>query len=374
MDENARKSATESPQLRAPRARSDGPKLILAAALGNPVPTEEQAMWDAMSTEQREVAILRLKVLLNVDHPLRPLPVEAAAAETGLSLNRWYEMFAAWREKRSLSSIGIAAAMPRSRTLSYHNDLQRLVVKVVDADPDTSVSRLAVALADAYGRDTGVPKTDWPSSNTLRKFVEAELRRRAKEEEPGNDIAFDCCACELPHTNGVFVAFLAIDKGSHLVLGAALGDAADSRSGYALAAKDALDRIKRAPLDRLTWAEKLERSELVIGLDEDAWIGHPTEMAAAGLKGQLQPATRARRFGAYVRPLIGGRMGRVKFLPGKTSKEVAFARPGADDVVRFGVEVDVHNSALVPGQEAEGEERRQPPATLVTLLRRLSRH
>lgn len=348
--------------------RTGGDKLILAGAFGHPMPVEEKVMWDALSAEQRLTAIQRLRALLRHEG-IRATSVEDAATESGLSQNRWYEMYAAWREKRSLSAIGIAATMPRRRTLPYHNDLQRLVVSVVDADPKGSVRRLAIALGEAYGADTGLPEDDWPVYNTLRKFAEAELRRRSKEEQCGNDVAFDCCACELPHANGIFAAFLVIDRGSRVVLGAALGDAGDSRTGYTLAAKDALDRIRRAPLDRLAWAHGLERSELVIGLDTEAWEDHAAEMAAAGLKGQLQPATKARRFGAYVRPLIGLRMGRVKFIPGRTSKEQAFAAPTTDDLARFGVEVDVHNSELVPAKAEVGT----PPAALITLLKRLSK-
>ena len=350
--------------------RSGGPNLLLAGAFGIPMPAEEQAMWKSLSDEQKAVAILRLRVLLDADG-LKPPTPEQAAAYTGLSLNRWYEMFAAWREKRSLSRIGISADLPRSRKMEYHDVMQRLVVGVVDADPKGSVRRLALALGDAYTRETGISEDDRPSYITIRKFVEAELRRRAKAESPGHHVVFDCCACELPHANGAYVAFLVIDKGSRLVLGAALGDADESHAGYALAAKDALDRIRRDPLDRLGWAEDLTQSEIVIGRDTGSWAEHAADMIAAGMREHLQPSTKARRFGAYVRPLIGLRMGRVKFTPGTTFTAPSFAKPSADDVTRFAVEVDVHNADLVPGvDQAAG---RQPPATLVALLKRLAK-
>lgn len=367
---SARKVYDSLPVERIVGRRTGGPKLLLAGAFGWPMPAEETAMWNAMSAEQRETAAVRLRVLLSFDGPRKAPTAEEAAAATGLSSNRWYEMFSAWREKRSLSSLGIFAAVPRSRTMAHHEDLQRLVVGVVDAEPTGSVRRLALALGEAYGRDTGTPESDWPSYNTMRKFVETELRRRSTEEKPGNDVAFDCCACELPHADGVFIGFLVLDRGSGLVLGASLGDAGDSRGGYALAARDALDRIGRAPLDTLPWAEKLERSELVIGLDEEAWADHAATMAAAGMREQLQPATKAKRFGAYVRPLIGARMGRVKFVPGRTKKEEAGSTPSKDDLVRFGVEVDAHNADLIGSPAAE---RTEPPALLVTLLKRLSK-
>lgn len=349
--------------------RTGGDKLVLAAAFGHPLPAQERTLWDALSPEQREVATLRLRVLLKYESP-RPITPEEAAAETKLSLNRWYELYAAWRERRSLSSIGVAADMPRSRTTAHHNNLQKLVVPVVDADPKGSVRRLAIALGEAYGKYTGLAEADWPSYMTLRKFVEAERRRRMKEQAPGHDVAFDCCACELPHVNGIFAAFLVIDRGSRIVFGAALGDARESHKGYALAAQNALERIELRSFDRLAWTDKLERSEIVIGLDTNDWADHADQMTVAGMKGHLQPSTKARRFGAYVRPLIGGRMGRVKFVPGKTFGEHCFAQARPDDIVRLSAEVDAYNAELLPGPEA-GEEK-EPPAKLIALLKRVS--
>lgn len=370
MVEKVEETGGRGDQVRGRGTRTGGDKLILAGAFGHPMPADEEAMWNSLSPELRQTAAARLRVLLKYES-IRPLTPEEASAELGISLNRWYEMFAAWREKRSLSSIGIFADVPRSRTLSHHDDVQRLVVGVVDADPNGSVRRLAIALGEAYGKDTGIPEEDWPTYMTFRRFVEAELRRRMKEEAPGSDVVFDCCACELPHTTGIYAAFLVIDRGSRIVLGGALGDARASHAGYALAAKDALERLKKGPMSRLNWADDLAGSEIVIGLDTEAWAGHDDEMAAAGMKAQLQPSTKARRFGAYVRPLIGPRMGRVKFVPGKTFSEPAFAKAGVDDVVRFGAEVDAYNADLMPG--ADAEDGKVPPAKLITLLKRLSK-
>jgi len=345
--------------------------LLLVGAFGAPLPAEEQALWKAMSEDQRETAARRLGALLKFESSWKQLPAEAAAAEAALSLNRFYELAAAWRERRSLSSIGIAAALPRRRSMSNHVDLQRLVVGVVDADKEASVRQLSFALAEAYTRELGHEGKAPPSENTLRKFVQDELRRRRTEGTPGNEVMFDCCGCGLPHADGVFTAFLVLDKASRAVLGAALGDADASRAGYALAAKDALDRISSVPLVGIGWAERLERSELVFGLDEHAWANHAAEMRALGMRNQLQPVTRAKRFGAYVRPLLGPRMGRVKFMPGKVSKEEATARATTDDAARLAVEVDFHNLQRVADEEATGASL--PPADLITLLKRVAK-
>lgn len=379
MDDRGPKDAGADRGGRRGGALTGGPRQVLAAAFGIPVPPGEEAIWNSLSEEQRTAAIRRLTALLRFDFEFlgRAPTAEAGAAEAGLSLNRWYEMHARWRERRSLSSIGIAAAQPRSRSMSNHDDLQRLVVPVVDADPEASVRQLSFALAEAYVREVGEGTVKAPSENTLRKFVQAELRRRATEAAPGNEVMFDCCGCTLPHADGVFMAFLVLDKGTRAVLGAALGDAAASRAGYAAAARDALDRIAHAPLVGLDWAGRLERSELVFGLDEDAWANHAAEMKDAGMRNQLQPVTRAKRFGAYVRPLLGPRMGRVRFVPGKVSKEEVTARATPDDDARLAVEVDVHNAARVAERRAlldgPGEGDGRPPAMLVNLLKRVTK-
>ncbi len=343
---------------------------LLETAFGSPIPDAEEAMWAAMSPAQRASAIQRLKVLLLFDDKDTAPKVERAAADAGLSLNRWYEMSRDWRDSRSLASIGTSAVMPRSRSLPYHNALLPLVVEVVDADPKASVRKLAMALDELVGARLGLEPKDRPSYNTLRKFAEDEQRRRQREASPGNEVVFDCCACTLPHGEGVFVAYLVLDKGTHAVLGAALGAADASRRGYADAARDALTRIARKPLADLSWTEKLERSELVVGLDEEAWIGLRKEMADVGAGGHLQPAESRRRFGMYVRRLFGDRMGRLKFLPGKTAGGEAGVVPTPDDIARLGVEVDAHNAEL-PAPDTDVE-RREPPKELMAMLRHLA--
>lgn len=350
--------------------RKDDADALLADTFGSPLPSEEAAMWALMSPAQRGSALQRLKTLLKFDRPETAPPVERAAADAGLSLNRWYEMHRQWREHRSLAVLGTSAALPRSRKLSYHDDLQRLVVGVVDRNPAGSVRQLALALGEVLGDELGVPPDKRPSYNTLRKFAEIETRRRAREGAPGNEILFDCLACELPHSSAVFVAFLVLDKGSHAVLGAALGDARHSRDGYGSAARDALSRLARSPLAELTWTEKTERSQLVFGPDDASWSGIATALARAGLAGHLQPAGSKRRFGMYVRRLLGYRMGRVKFVPGRTLDEEAGAPISPDDAARLAVEVDVHNSGLPATMKATEPYAR--PRELLAILRMLA--
>ncbi len=323
-------------------------------------------MWALMSPAQQGSAVQRIRTLLLFDDPETAPAVERAAADAGVSLNRWYEMHRDWRERRSLASVGTFAALPGTRTQSHHADLQSLVVGVVDSAPKGSVRQLALALGEALGTELGIEPEKRPSYNTLRKFAEDEVRRRDREGAPGNEIMLDCCACMLPHAEGTFVSFLVLDRGSHAVLGAALGSMADSRAGYAQAAQDALGRLTRTPLTDLHWVERVERSQIVLGADEADWSGTREAMADRGLARHLQIATSRRRFGMYVRRLLGDRIGRVRFVPGRTTSGEAHATPTADDVARLGAEIDLHNADLP--LVAAAAEARPPSADLIALL------
>lgn len=381
IDEPKKIVATAKPMGK-PRPRRADSTQILEAAFGSPMPAAESAMWSAMSLDQRANAIRRLRAMIVLDDPERasamgmapkgsgkPLAMSDAASAAGVSLNRWYEMHAAWRQNRSLASLGTFAAVPRTRVLSYHDDLKELVASVVDGDPGGSVRRLALALGEAYGRKTGAPEADWPSYNTLRKFAEAELRSRMRSDEPGSDVRFDCCACHLPHSEDIFVAFLIIDKATRAVLGGALADPDHSRKGYGLAARDAVRRLAAPPLNALRWSAELGHSEIVIGRDVAFWSDHVQRMNKAGLSGQLQPATAARRFGLYVRRYLGDRLGRVRFAPGRT-KGVAYAKANGEDVARFNLEIDVHNALVT--DFVRPVRYTKPPARLMALLDNLA--
>ncbi|MEO7469166.1 MAG: hypothetical protein ABIV36_19305 [Sphingobium limneticum] len=340
------------------------------AAFDSDVPPAESAMWAAMSAKQRSQTLRRLSVILNFDGEGTQRAAEEAASAAGVSLTRWYEIHAGWKEGRSLAALGTFATSPRTRKLSHHEELQHLVAGVVEAASTASVRQHALALGEAYTRKTGLSGQDMPSHNTLRKFVEAERRRRVQKAMPGAEVVLDCCACELPHSSETFAAFLVIDKGSRIVLGTWLGDPRDSELGYALAASDTQDRIAVPPLCNLGWADTLKESGIVIGLDTDWREKLAEQLQDAGLTGQLKPATEARRFGVFIRKLIGPRMGRVKFVPGQTTKADGYMEAGIDDMIRFHAEVDAHNAALVEAFSVA--DLRDPPAGLMAVLRRLT--
>jgi hypothetical protein len=331
------------------------------------LPEAEAEMWLIMPEQHRARAIQRMAVLTRWIDSKTAWPVESAAADAGVSVTRFYEMAKAWRERPSLSALGAFANAPRSRTSRFDTALRRAVGRVVDSDPKGSVRKLALALAEA----SGLTEDEMPSHNTLRLFVEEELRRRQREAEAGNDVMLDCSACSMMRADGTaYTLFAILDRATQVVLGAALGDVRDSRGGYARAADDALARLDRGGFEGLPWAARTVRLEVVVGLDLDRWSDVKERLRNAGVSAPIEPATAAKRFGRYFRLLTGLRIGRVVLSPAQTglvSDNGGFQEAEADDDARLGVEVNDYNAGRLAGFVSSQSAR--PPEELLSTLR-----
>nr|WP_314471486.1 hypothetical protein [uncultured Sphingomonas sp.] len=349
----------------------DANHAVLAPFLGDPVPAMEAAMWAAMSTERRAKAMQRLKTLARWQDGEGGLPPAQAAADAGVSLNRFFEMAKAWREARSLSSLGTFAKSSR-RIDPREIALQRIVARVIGRFPTGSVRQMALDLGQAF-EEAGGGKV---GLSMLRRVVEEELRRREVEGQLGNEIQFDCAACSLLRLDDTpYTLFVVLDRGSQLLLGAALGDVSNSPAGYAAAATDALRRIGSGHFDGLPWVDAVARMVLVAGLDADRWVALQSEMASAGVKAPVQPSTSPKRFGRYLKPAVGDRLGRLDMWYGRTVPDDARAPKIADRSLRLepadadaflAVQVDEHDSGrramLTPAPDA-----RMPEDVLVAL-------
>ena len=336
-----------------PNARGiddDGGHAVLAPFLGEPLPPGEAAMWAAMSTERRAKAMQRLKTLARWQDGEGGVPPARAAADAGLSLNRFFEMAKAWRDARSLSSLGTFAKLSR-RTDPREVALQRIVAKVIGRYPTGSVRQMAMDLGQAFevsgGKKVGL--------SMLRRVVEDELRRREVKGHLGNDIQFDCAACSLLRPDDTpYTLFAVLDHGTQLLIGAALGDVADSPVGYAAAATDALRRIDGGHFDGLPWVGTVAGMELVAGLDADRWVSLQAEMAAAGVRAPVQPSTSPKRFGRYLKDAVGDRLGRLDMWYGRTVPNDARAAKVADRSLRLEpADADAFLAAQVDEHDAD---------------------
>ncbi|KQN26047.1 hypothetical protein ASE86_07750 [Sphingomonas sp. Leaf33] len=345
------------------------------AWFGDPLPEREATMWAALSVDQRAKAIQRIKALDRWIASDGAIDVNQAAADAGVkSVTRMYEMGKAWRETRSLVSLGAFAGAPKKRVGKHDAVIRKAVGAVVEADPKGSVRKLALDLEAVVGA-----LKDAPKHNTLRQYVEQEKRRREQLSQAGREVRLDCCACTLtPSDTTLLTAFVILDRGTQVVFGAALGDIADSRTGYALAARDAIRRLQSGRLDGLPWVDRMERVEVVAGQDVECWAGIRATAAAAGIAAPLEPSTREKRFGRYLRSLTGLRIGSLVLMPKHTTGDpdtgglARAARTTDDHRMRLAVEIDEYDADRIAGlTEATGN---PPPDDLRRLLDFLSRN
>lgn len=364
-----------------PEARSDRPHAddldvtALVPFLGEPLPTGEAAMWSSMSTERRAKALRRMEALAKWDDGNGPLTPADAAIVAGVSLNRFFEMAKGWREHRSLAALGTFAKSSR-RPDAREAALQEIVGEVLGRWPTGSVRRMAADLGEAWEVKGGKPV----GQSMLRRVVEHELRRRDAEGQPGADVQFDCSACSLLRPDGApHTLFAVVDRGTQLVFGAAVGDVADSRAGYAAASLDALKRLGAGEFDQLPWAPRSLRFELVVGLDADRWIDLRDEMAASGVAAPIERSTRSSRFGRYLKRSIGDRLGRIDMWYGRTVPQPNKPPKVADRSPRLAT-ADA-NAFLAAQVDEHRDERRQhfreaagavPPVDLIRILEGLA--
>ncbi|KHA64779.1 hypothetical protein NI18_06450 [Sphingomonas sp. Ant20] len=334
--------------------------------LSDPLPMRELALWLAMSKRQREVAMRRMDALAGWKPEEGSGEPAAAAAAAGLKKNHSYEMAKAWRAAPSLASVEVLTAAPRARVSDYDHAVGAHVTTAFDevsANGGIVISEVVERLAVLAAADLG----QIPSFATLRRKVLEEQRRRERRTRPGVHLNFDCCAFTMANLDRPErTAFAIVDRRTQLVLGAALGDARRAGHGYGLAAGDALRRIGTGSLKEVAWAERLEQTELVTGLD-DGLLKIGVEAAWAELP-VVQPAGKP---GRYLRRAAGDRMGRMLFLSAdrlakSTGGDAQEAEDAVDDAARLQVEVEIHNAAILP--DLEGDPASGPSAGLIAAL------
>lgn len=335
---------------------------------GNPIPERERAMWVSLSTAHRSKAIQRMTALERWSDGDGSVDAARAAADAGVGLTRFYEMAKAWRNDRSLAALGTFAAAPKSRVGKYDATIRKLVGEVVAADANASVRKLAIELASRLGRFVDGAG---PSHNTLRRYVEEELRRRERESSAGVDLQLDCSACKLtPSDERLFTAFVILDRATQVVLGAELGVLADSRAGYRGAAIDALRRLDESQFVRLPWVDRSARAEIVVGEDKNAWTDMKKRLVDADLHAGIELSTKTNRFGRYLRPATGLRIGTVVFFPIRTGEDGSTGVRARSSVMeshaRLSVEVDEYNTEVISQIQSPSEA--SPPANLRRFL------
>jgi hypothetical protein len=338
---------------------------------GYPVPAEELEIWASMPPSKRDKALQRMVALDRHLGSVGEMTAKQSAADAGVKLNRFYQMLRAWSERRSLAAVGTFASTTKTRERmapEIAQTIQATVKRIVDSNPDASVAALVRDLSKAIEVKR--------SPNTLRPFVERELRRRLQRELAGEEVQFDCVATSLLRPDGTnHVVFLVLDGGTGLILGHSIGHLSNSVAGYAAAARDALNRIPVMMPPREIWADRTERSQLVPGTDAVAVADLVARMrgAVGGVAPQiLAPGS----YGRYARAGIGSKVGPIRLLPSRTGVATSDKAPvvdplkSADAQARFEIAVLSHNEEVLAMVARRGVS--EPPDQFVQLLSSLA--
>lgn len=348
-----------------------GTAKAVSVFLGDPLPAAEAAMWARMSIERRGKAMRRMNALRRWDGGNGGITAVKAAADAGVGLTRFFEMAKAWEAGASLAALGTFAKSSR-RLDPREVALRMIVAGVLGPHPIGSVRQLARELGEAHILSGGERVGD----SMLRRVVEFELRRRDAEGRLGNDVQFDCAACSILRADDTpYTLFAVLDRGSQLLLGAAIGDVEDSRAGYAEASVDAQRRLAAYEFRGLPWAERVVRMELVAGLDADRWADLRMRMAVGGVSAPVEPSTRPGRFGRYLRRAVGQRLGLVDMWYGRTvaddrALKISDRSPrlGEADAKAFlAAQVDAHNADRIARLDAD--DGASPPDDVERVLR-----
>lgn len=295
------------------------------------LPQEEEAKWNSLTANQRSRAAQRLKAILAWDSG--EVTASQAVIQSGLSRSRFYRLAAEWRAKPSLEALGAQIGVGGRHTRldpEVINKLQAVVSGVVKVNDGASVSELVRHLVKA----SSVPEDKLPGVIRLRSIVEDELRRLKAGGEAGNAVRFDCCATNLPRDDErPHILFLCMDAGTRLVFGAAVGSVADIGEGYGEAARDALRRLKEE-LPDLPWALQLARMEMIAGIDLAASEDLQARLDQA-VRANVQLKRKEKRYGTYIRDIVGPRLGRIEITPKQT--EVGLALPANGNMTPWSV-------------------------------------
>ena len=196
------------------------------------------------------------------------------AREAGLSLKRFYQVAAAWRERGTLDALGLR--MPAV--------IARSTAAPIPGRRDAALARMRALLAEEPGLRTedllrrlaAEGATSGASRSSLLRWV-ADARRAAVPARPfGEGLVLDFVTLDVGDAEGRPMAVCAVmDEGSGLVLGWSLSRADRIEAGYVAALRDAARGLSRIDLGKLPIHNGLTTLRV--------WLPHPPPSEAFSL-------------------------------------------------------------------------------------------
>ena len=357
---------------------SSAPPEEIVDALGD-LETEERLLWESLSEEKRAIAVNRVAAFADWLDPAIAITAKDAAKKADLSLSRFYRMARDWEDEdgRSLSALGLdikrarrtAGSKAANKKIAFETAL-RLVKE--DAEDQRSVTDLVGELSRMLAQELPLV----PGKASLRSTVVEARRHRDAADTVGVDVAFDLSACAMLDEAGeLYVLAVLIDRGTGLILGAALPDGTSARECFPPVAANAINRIDGGVMSALPWTPRSQRCEIVSTSEDDtAWV----RTISASVPGMnVQPADQPKRFGSYIRRHVGEGIGALRLLPTLTwagppaETSAPKRRYGREQATaRLAIEVEAHNAVVV---QRLGEPERAVPQELLQLLRSVAK-
>ena len=344
----------------------------LTEIFGHPPSSSQKAAWDLMDLATRKRTLKRLQAIQLWEAKAPGVTAVKAAKRAGVGISRFYKMAADWRDTGSLDALGTVKASSRKRASKLNsevvNALQAVVARVVAQNDDASVAKLVHMMIE----QAGVTK-DIPGKMKLREIVETEIRRSQAMLKAGDSIALDCCAISWARTTDrPFCVFLVIDRGTRIIFGHHVGSFEHDIAGYAAAAEKAIGVLDQLPLP---WATTMRALQIVSGGNQEAYA-NLVESIENEFGISAKRASTAKRFGKYLREIVGLRIGPLTFTPPRTQSGKPAKVNGSVDVrspntVRRMVSeaIAAYNASQFEGQKKSG--KASPP--LVDVLTKIAR-
>lgn len=341
------------------------PDGVLTAAMGRHPDQEELLLWAQMPSDRRKEALLRIALLRRWTEEAGEITAAEAADHIGTTVNRFYEIAAAWKRTPTLAAVGSFAKKSGRKGPRLDSDTFQKIQSLLPALMRENEGARTSIIMNLLVAHPSLKDAQLPHANTLRAIVVREKRRLKGERQIGTRPGFDVSACELLRPDGRYhVVFAVVDRTSGLILGFSLGEIDSSYDAYARAARDALERLRGQRSNTLPWANDTIRFDIIVGTDTFNWTALQERYAELALGPKFGLVKTGRRYGRYLKLAAGNAIDSIRLYPAHTETkdivETGNRFTDAEAVAAIEVAVSHHNNLLIAHNVAKGADRPAP--------------
>lgn len=302
---------------------SEEPKIDLEEELRlawpDGVPVRDRLVHDRLSTVRRKALARRLRAVrlwTETEGPHRPARLQDAAVIAAVSRTRFHQMASAWRENRSLASLGMHGGerTPRSYDVGGwpRGHLTSRLRDLLVQDPSFGLAEVRRRL-----RSEGLGRI---ADATLLRMM-GEVRRTLAPSAFGAGLVLDSAGLDLVDPEGFRLRIFAVlDVGTGLVLGwAGATDISTASGGYIMPAHFALGGLAGLDLSRVPIAPTGPALDIAFHRDD---VTGRTLLTSDEVGGRALPDSKPR--GSHLVATVGERLGRTWLGTGERSGVIGF--------------------------------------------------